>query len=483
MQELGNVYVKDKVATGELAEFTKRGGARGSMHMQEIGEQADLRKFVALLEQGETGLLKMPKKLWNAYWNGTRTLSDFRENMLRYATYLSYLNQMRTNEKGVPKNWGASDRNEVMVNEDIRDRAFKLSNELLGAYDQVSETGRTLRDIAFPFWSWVEVNFRRYGKIFRNGLQDGEIGDVTRRTILGQVMKSPVYAWRVGKTAFKVNLFWMLVQAFNHFVMGDDEEDLPPDVRGRPHLTLGRDSEGRVVYFDRIGAFADILDWFGLDNGYHDIREILSGRRSVGEFAEKMAKAPVSKLINAMTPFAKISLEATTGRQLFPDAFNPRSIRDMGVYFAEQLGLTPEFVALTGRPSPGYLKSRLGSLFLYHRDPEESAYWWIMDRKRQFQEQELGVTWSGGNTSKRGEALSNVKRAIRYGDNAAMKKALQEYFRYDGTGEGLTRSLESMQPLSGLSDENKVRFIKWLSPEDRKYLMKANGYAQSLLGK
>ena len=46
-----------------------------------------------------------------------------------------------------------SDHDEVMSIPDIRDRAFETANELLGAYDQVSESGQALRDLFIPFYS------------------------------------------------------------------------------------------------------------------------------------------------------------------------------------------------------------------------------------------------------------------------------------------------------------------------------------------
>jgi hypothetical protein len=91
------------------------------------------------------------------------------------------------------------------------------------------------------------VNARRYYQIFRNGMEDGDIGKVAKRTIAGHVMKAPVYAWRAGKTVAKIALFSVLVSAYNNLRYPDEEEDLPPDVRNRPHLILGRDARGRAA--------------------------------------------------------------------------------------------------------------------------------------------------------------------------------------------------------------------------------------------
>jgi hypothetical protein len=480
--ELYQAYKVGKAPEGELAEYVARGGAIGSQHLAELGDETSIKEFQALLDKGEPGLASLPKKLWHGYWNKARMGSDARENLLRYATYLSYLEQMKKSEAGTPKNWGASKRSEVMANQDIRDRAFKLSNELLGAYDQVSESGQYLRDIAIPFFSWMDVNARRYYRIFRNGMESGDIGQVAKRTLMGQAMKSPVYAWRFAKTAFKISLFSTLIAAYNNLRFPDEEEDLPPDVRNRPHLILGRNADGTVRYFDRIGALADLLDWFALDTVYSDIKDILNGHQSLADYAKKMAIAPVSKLFNAINPIPKTAIEAVSGKRYFPDISNPRAIRDLSVYLANTIGLAPEWVALTGRPSKGYLHDRFGNMFSYALDPDEAAYWWIQDKKRQFQENELGTSWSGGySTSARGQALWYIKRAVRFGDRKAVVKYAKEYLSYGGTDKGLETSLGSMSPHARLSKENQALFYKWLSDEDKRYLKRAYKHYNELL--
>ena len=469
-EELANVYLKGQAPSGELAEFAGRGGTVGAMHVQELGTDTTVEEFRRMLAHSGEGNKNLPKRAWKAYWAQARNISDFREGVLRYATYLSYLDQMQKSKDGKPKNWGASKREEVMANRDARDRAYKLANELLGAYDQVSESGQMLRDVMIPFYSWMEVNAGRYLQIFRNGLEDGKKLSGAAKTML---------AWRLGKTALKVSMFALLVQLFNRLLHGDEEDDLPPDVRNRPHLILGRDAEGRVIYFDRVGAFADFLDWFALDSAPQEIRDILNGYQTWGDYAKKMAQAPFSKLINALNPIVKTPMEIVSGKQYFPDAFNPRSIRELSVYIAGTLGLGPEFVALSGRPSRGYLKGRLTNMFVYTSDPDEAAYWWIHDKQRQYEEKVLGRTWSGAATSKRSIALANIRRATRYQDASAYTKYVNEYENYGGTAKGLIRSLQSMEPMAGLSARDKAGFYRWLTQEDRQYLPKAAKHYRS----
>jgi hypothetical protein len=195
-----------------------------------------------------------------------------------------------------------------------------------------------------------------------------------------------------------------------------------------------------------------------------------------------MAQAPVSKLFNAINPIAKSSIELVSGKQYFPDMFNPRIMRDWKEYLASTLGVTPEFRALTGRPSPGYLKERFGGLWSYTLNPDEAAYWWIQGKKRQFQENVLGTAWSGaGSVSERSMALWRIKQAIRYGDRQALIKYAREYIAFGGTDKGFETSLNSMKPLAGLNKADEAQFLKWLTPEDRQYLRKALGYYQELI--
>ena len=42
---------------------------------------------------------------------------------------------MGSNPDGKPKTWGASIEEEVMALDNIKDKAYKMSNELLGTYD------------------------------------------------------------------------------------------------------------------------------------------------------------------------------------------------------------------------------------------------------------------------------------------------------------------------------------------------------------
>lgn len=111
------------------------------------------------------------------------------------------------NNNGVPNNWGASDKNEVMAIDDLRDRAFKMANELLGAYDQISEMGRKMRQFLFPFYSWIEVNAKRYVQLLKNGITQDVAGDFASKYLKGFMVNIPYFSYKLIKTMFFIHLF------------------------------------------------------------------------------------------------------------------------------------------------------------------------------------------------------------------------------------------------------------------------------------
>ena len=120
------------------------------------------------------------------------------------------------------------------------------------------------------------------------------------------------------------------------------------------------------------------------------------------------------------------------------------------------------------------------NFFTYSRNPEEAAYWQTLDKVRQFQNNVLDKHFDGFATTKRGTILRNLKTALRYDDKEAVRRYLREYAQADGTKQGLKASMKAMNPLHGLSANEKKQFLKWLTPRDRQFLRKAERYYHQL---
>ena len=493
LSDLLSFYYGSGKISPELKEFQERGGAITIENTQELGDYKKLKEFQHLMSelQGKSAPTwkKLPKSAWALIdkfaWSGVQKATDFREQILRYACYLSYREQMQKNN-GLPDNWGASVKDEVMSLPDIRDRAFKMANELLGAYDQVSQTGKSIRDFTIPFYSWLEVNAKRYYQLIKNGLFEDVPGDFASRFLKGQLMNTPYYAYKLGKTYLFVNLLTMLIAAFNHLVWPDDEDKLPPDIKERPHITLGHDTKGRALYFDRVGALLDNLEWFGQENSpflpfAKDIRDILDGKQTFTDFVGKLISSPINKAINAVNPIIKTPAELATGKSIYPDFTHPRNIGDAGKYIAQSLGLSWPYKIITDEPHNNWQEFK--NLFTYSADADEAAYFYTLGLVRQFRENVLGKKFNSFSTTRRGEVLRKLKTSLRLGDSERVQRYLKEYYSLGGDNKGLKSSMRNMNPLTGLNKKEQEQFLRWLSQDDRKYLNRANKYFHQLADK
>lgn len=487
IKELTAHYINGKKegysASQDLQDYIRLSGNLGIQALNLSANEAQA--ILALAEdlQNNNNTTKT-KQLWSkakkiipAFFAAEHSFTEWREHLLRFAAYLDYKEQMQSNENGKPNNWGASIEDEVMAVKDIKERAFKMSNELLGAYDQVSEVGKQLRDMLIPFYSWMEVNMRRTYRLLKNGFKYGYGTRQAKQLALGKAASIPFYALSAGQSVAKLLAFTAALQLFNRTVAAGDDDDLPNDVKYRPHLTLGK-VNGRVLYFDRIGAIADALDWASLDSAWLDAKDFANGQKSIGAWLKQIAQAPVSKVINGLNPGIRLPIELAMGRSTFPNAFNPSTIRDPAEYIARSFGLAWPYKAFTGKPHDN--AQELSHMFIYSQDVDEAAYWQTLDRVRQFQNQVLDKHFDGFASTARGRILQNIKKALRYKDNEALRRFIREYAQADGTKKGLKQSIMAMDPLHGLTEKEKAQFLRWISADDRKYLRKAQRYFHQL---
>jgi len=482
--ELYQVFFGDRAMTPDMQAWFERGGMQSTLQVQEMGDINQLKMFKQLHDAKGTAK-EIPLKVWQGYWKAARLSTDFRESILRYAAFLDYLEQMRADPKGRPENYGASMPEEVDALDDIYDKAFMLSNDLLGAYDRVSVLGKNIRERLALFWSFEEMNFKRYIQLWKNIGQDPRAADKAGRAVLGQAAKktSRFLIMAAGKFILKALAFWGAMTAYNYIFHRDSERELPPDVQARPHIVLGRDKNGKIRYFDRLGSLDSFLKWFGLNEAPLLVKDFLNGRRSLGDIARHIARAPVNEMVQQLTPLIKTPIEMLTERKLYPDAFSPGRIRDPWLYIAQSLGIEPEYRALGKGPKLPY-SERLEGLLTHKVDPGEAAYWYVIDEKNTWLDKQ-GKRFIGVADSAKSLALYNLKLALRYNDKKAVQKYMAEYYAAGGTYEGMNTSLKSMHPLSGLSKEDESRFIEWLykDPDGKERLERAIDHYYDLLGR
>ncbi len=460
-------------ASPELRAYIETGGLNTLLQMQEMGDINRLDVFLKL--EGKHGPKKrIVKQGWARYWRTVRLNTDWREAMLRYANFIEYRSQMLENG-GVPRNFGASIPEEVLALDDIDSKAFKLSNELVGAYDQISPIGESLRRYAIPFWSFQELNMRSYYRLLKNAYNDDQLAaHIGRRVVGTAAIKAPYLALRTGKFVLKVHALWGMLQIWNLTFYRDEEDELPDDIRGRPHIILGRDKDGNIRHFTRLGTLGDLLEWVGADQWPLDVVDWLNGRRTAAEVIQDMGRTSFSKMVGGLAPWFTYPPALLTRRNAWPDATRPRTIRDRWEFIAQSLGLGQEYRALRGKPQrhPYFDVATVRDLPFYVTAPDAGGYWDTQDRVRRFLEKQ-GKAGEGFIITPRGNALYELRRALTYGDRRAVEKYMTEYEQLGGTAEGMTRSLLNLDPLSALTVPEQIVFRETLDSKGKRDLDRA----------
>jgi hypothetical protein len=483
-----------KPPSKEFEAWWRRGGMDANLQVAEIGDVNKLRKLKHLREDfrststADKGIDYAVDK-WERVWGKTRQLTDFREGILRYATFLEYQRQIAANAGGRPDNFGASLRDEVMAIRNHDDRAYKLSNDLMLAYDEVSALGQRLRRNWVPFWSFQEKNAQAYKRLVGNAVADGRTSAAIGYAALGGAAVAArvgVYtAAKVGKTLTLALALKTLSELWNNYVFDDEEDDLPENVRKSSHIILGRDANGKVLAFTRVGTSDDLLEWGGLEAAPYYVREYLNGRMSYEDLAKEIAFRPfgvpipikpaLNKIAQSITPFIKTTAELASGRAWFPNFFEQREIRSRGEYIARELGVTAAYKAAWSKPqSKVFSVDKLLDLFLYRYDPGETHYNAFKYDKVAKWGAEHGEDPGGGLSQKKAaQALYDIRMAIRYDDERAQAAALIAYKEVGGTRANLKESIDRLHPLGSLKKSLRDEYKKSLSPAEAIQLQKA----------
>jgi len=483
VRDLWKLYSGADDIPATVRDWVERGGSGTLVRVNELGDLNELKEFARLIADKKSGVvgkvMTAPANAWRFYWSKVGLGSDFRESILRYAAYLNYLEQL---EAGKLTNYGGSVRAEVDGIKDKKDKAMRLSADLLGDYGDISLVGQFLRSRLAPFWSFQETNVRTYFRGLINLASNEQSAikagmHIARAAGIGALAKAPFLAYKLGRIAILFYGLKAMTTAFNQLLFPDNDDELPEEEKRKAHLTFGKNAKGEVQYFSRIGTAADVLDWIGLDSVDYDLRDVLDGRRTLREVLNDMARSPVDKAYGMLSPFIKMPTELAVGQTAYPNVGKPRPIRDRGRYIAQNLGIQKEYDKLVGNPSTPY---SVTDTFLYKVEPGTSVYYLTLDAKYRWlkEARNRGIGYS---TSARGDALRNYKMALRLNDKTAADKYLAVYEASDGTKEGLLDSLESSHPAGGLSTIDAYLFYKSLSPTEQQEYREAERFYYSEL--
>ena len=479
--ELWQVQIKRGKPSAAYLEAAERGVFDAGWSLNEAYEaEGNLGDLMARTDRGlpEQGL----RRIWRFFSRST----TFRENWLRYAMYMAVKDAIEAKTEAHPdlKNimplvgYGAAKAKIVDATTDPRDRAALIARESIGDYGDISVAGDYLRKRFLWFWSWQEINFKRYMRIGENIILTTKgFGQAKALSKVGARVGSRLALWMT----IRASLFFTVVQLWNHLMFPDEEDELGREDKLRLHIILGRDPDGKIVQLRAPGALSDFLGWLGYEDIMSYFSEVEKGRGDAAELAKSVALAPINRVVGGLTPIIKAPFEAASGYTFYPKFYEPRTVRDPWRHAWRTFRLEHEYDAILGRPTRGYPDSWLHA-FASRRDPDENAYNYIRSMAYDWQRTVKGRDFRSQAFDDRSRAAYYFRKAVRYQDDAAKRYWRKELAELGVDGKGYRRIVASLHPLSAIAKKDRPWFMSSLTTSEKKRYRRAFEHYKTMFG-
>ena len=464
-----------------------RGVFDSGFSTNEINGINEMEKFFKFIKN-KPNLLSRP---WKWYWRNMRKFTNLRESVFRYASYLDFIEKLEKGKTVDQIGYGATNPKMLSGITDKKDLAGILSRDLLGDYGNISGNGQWMRDNMMPFWSFMEINGSRYARILRNLYRRKRYG-VSAGIVSAKGVKMGLKAQYLFA---RLGMMTVLLKLANTLLHPEEEKELSVIDQTRPHVIVGRNENGEIVTARLQGAVSDLLEWVGFGEAVQMWRLIDTGKASYSDLFKAVTLAPTKKIINGLTPVAKIPYEFISKTSLFPDWTDARPTPDRLRHLSKNFSLENEYDWLTGRPNPGYGKS-WKKAFISTVDPGQVAYYEIKGLRNKFEERK-GIERDGYMSTPKSRIMVEYKRAVRYKNEDAQKKALErlrEAFRFEPKYKSMSdvelnkivkdymeNNIERLNPLSGMKNEWKGEFFDSLTGRELEKFDKAMKYYTTIL--
>lgn len=441
---------------------------------QEIPDLKEAEVFTRFFEQQpKTRFIRKPV---SSYFNTVKKYTQFREDLLRLAVFMGYLEQVK---KGKISNYGGArkatvDQLRTRVSPEVA--AGHLARNLIGDYGNVTVAGDWIRRRLMPFWSFQEINLKRNPRLAINAWEAG-MGDLAR---FGALKAATITAYSLAMLSWMYGAAWV----WNNLVRPpDEEEDLGDYDKANLHVNLGRNPDGSVRVFRRVGALQEFLEWFGVNELFGMMRQYGEGQITPREILQEMAFSPAEKGFESLRPDLKALYEVGTGQSLFPEFRKPRAVR-RGEALANPFGLVDEWKETRGRildtgerARPHYWQR----WFVGVVDPKASALSRMYDRRNQFLKKK-------GSPEEGTYPISQYKEARDAAKNedfdafVEWKRAFVEKEGAEHAWKKFKEWLPSLDPIANrLNNKDEVEFEqKFLSTDERQDLRVSRDFAREL---
>jgi hypothetical protein len=396
-----------------------------------------------------------------------RAANEFRENLYRYMAFLHYKAQLAG---GAVAHYGPSRKGTVdTLRRDMGDdvAAAHLARNLLGDYGNLTVFGEWMRKYAWSFWSFVEINFKRYPRMGINARNYAQMKGKDRAWARG------VYLGLAGTAMSGV---FAATYAFNSLVFPDEEEELNARERAAPHMILGRNSDGSIRVMRNMGSLGDFLDWFSIPELMRLAPLWRANQITTADLLKEMGGSTLTKFVGGTAPHIKAATETTLGLQMYPDVLNPRRApRDE--ILANTLALRDEYLATKGlikrdgtRARSGYANRILTGV----SNPHRNAWSDTITLREAFLRQKNKASEGMYPRS----AFHTLRQAIFNEDRNAFLEARRAYLKEKTHGDFI-RALAYLDPIAprlNVEDEREFE-TQFLTPDQRQIVRHAQDWA------
>ena len=460
-----------RIEDPDMFDYIKMGGLYGHLTFQTMQTSGQFKEIDVYTSKGNTkSALQLAKEIKKIY--GLDNFFTFRENILRFMQYKSFLEQLKKKGGADAKldyYYGTVRRyNEGLS--DIKKRAYDLSNTTNQDYNDVPPWVQYMSDAMVPFIKGSYANFiHKFRAVANVFMHDPEYVErlgtqyAKKWQIYGRL--TPLSLMLLGKALASLMAFSFAQHLWNRIIMRDADDKLPDYAKKMSHITLG-ELDGRTIWRHNTSSFRDVMSSLGFPDFYEDIRRISRGEFTLKEWAENLATNSKQTLTN-LNPVIKMLEQPLQGFSTFPDT---SQIRDTRLHIARAFRLEHLYRYVAGLPQYKGKLDLVNIPFGTVMDGE-ADYWAIYGLIDDFYDRHgIHAGKPGMSTDEKAMSLYYLRQAVRLEDRDAALKYLDRYFISGGTGLGLRTSIRNLDPRTRIPRGERVRFYSELTPEEEERL-------------
>ena len=452
-----------------MLRYIRAGGMDSGLTAISFG---DYRSLDSLNVYDKSGKLKPVDEIIGAITkatNGLENLYQWREQIFRLAGFIYFTENVLNNKLELPQdgNYRSSVPREIQGMDNKWDKAYKLSNDIVGAYDDTTPTTAFISKRLKPFFRFQETNNKTYFRAVKNAFYNDPnltmaIGEAHASKFARGVKVAPHLAWRIGKLMVALNIVDLVMQLWNRIIRKEEDDQIPKYAREQSHITFGK--WGNKVYFiSNVGSLREALAWIGWGDVYTDIADIFNGKFSVGDKIKEILKAPYAEFSDSIAPLLMPIVELKMGKQFFSDS----AIRDPWQYVANFVHMGEIYKVVTGKPQMD--GEFAWNILSFSKVFENETYLWdIFTMRNDYMTSiDKPPIDFGVNKSKKSMALYNFRTSVRLHDQEAAENYFKEYIARGGTLSGITASANGLNPTKGMTIADRKNFIDSLQGQDK----------------